>query len=99
MSRGRVRYYSPKRRAIYAKGDQINALVLFKLYDWTCCLCGNKIDPRRRLPDWRAATIEHLIPLSAGGTHTWENTRPAHAKCNFDKGDSLPVFTPDILIT
>jgi 5-methylcytosine-specific restriction endonuclease McrA len=37
-----------------------------------------------------AATIEHIIPLCVGGTHTWDNVAPAHAMCNFKKGDSLP---------
>jgi len=35
-----------------------------------------------------AATIEHIRPLSHGGTHTWDNVAPAHARCNFEKGDS-----------
>lgn len=84
------RYYSPKRRAIYAQGDAIEPLVLFEKYDWICNICDTEIDKRRRFPDTMAATIEHVIPLCAGGTHTWENVRPAHAQCNFDKGDTLP---------
>lgn len=94
-----VKYYSPKRRAVYARGDEINALVLFTLYDWTCFLCGTKIDPRRRCPDWQAATIDHLTPISQGGTHTWDNVVPAHARCNFDKADLLLDSRPVILKT
>ena len=30
--------------------------------------------------------IDHVIPLSKGGTHTLENLRVAHAKCNMAKG-------------
>jgi 5-methylcytosine-specific restriction endonuclease McrA len=83
-----IKYYSPKRRAVYAQGDTIDALTLFSLFDWNCYLCKEPIDPRRRCPDWRAATIEHVVPIGAGGTHTWDNVVPAHAKCNFDKADS-----------
>lgn len=93
-----VRYYSPKRRAIYAKGDQINALVLFELFGWTCYLCKGPIDRRRRCPDYRAATIEHLKPISAGGTHTWDNVVPAHYRCNINKAD-LPWGTPPAIFT
>lgn len=86
----RVQYYSPKRRAIYAQGDDIDHLTLFELHAWTCRICRKPINPRLRLPNYMAATVEHIIPLCKGGTHTWHNTAPAHAKCNFEKADSLP---------
>lgn len=82
-----VRYYSPKRRKIYACGDRIDALTLFELYGWTCYLCKKPIDKYKRCPDWRAGTIEHFVPLAHGGTHTWDNVVPAHLKCNLQKGD------------
>lgn len=84
-----IKYYSPKRRAVYARGDAIDALTLFHLFDWNCYLCKSPIDPRRRCPDWRAATIEHIVPIGAGGTHTWDNVVPAHYSCNMQKADSL----------
>lgn len=82
-----IKYYSPKRRAVYARGEDINALEIFEEYNWTCCLCSKPIDRRLRLPNWWAATLEHLTPISKGGEHVRENVRPAHAKCNWDKAD------------
>ena len=32
------------------------------------------------------ATIEHRLPLSRGGRHTWENTVLACRECNLSKG-------------
>jgi 5-methylcytosine-specific restriction endonuclease McrA len=87
-----IRYYSPKRRAIYAQGDDIDALELFNMYDWICHLCRSAIDPRHRKPHPLCATIDHIIPLSRGGTHTWTNCAPAHAYCNFQKGDQVPAM-------
>jgi 5-methylcytosine-specific restriction endonuclease McrA len=84
-----VKYYSAKRRALYAQGDEIDPLTLFNLHGWTCGICLKPIDRRLRLPNWWAATIEHRVPLAKGGTHTWDNVISAHAKCNFDKADSL----------
>lgn len=84
-----IRYYSPKRRAVYAHGDEIDSFVLFQLHGWICYVCKNPINPRLRLPNYMAATVEHIVPLCKGGTHTWDNVAPAHAKCNFDKGDLL----------
>jgi len=83
-----VKYYSPKRRKIYAQGDHISALVLFELHAWTCFVCHKKINKFVRCPDWNAATIEHILPISKGGTHTWDNVAPAHYRCNLAKGDS-----------
>lgn len=85
-----IKYYSPKRRAVYAQGDCIDHLTLFELHGWICYLCKTPINRRLRLPHYMAATVEHLIPLAKGGTHTWDNVVPAHAKCNFGKSDSLP---------
>lgn len=31
-------------------------------------------------------TIDHIIPLSRGGTHTWDNVGLAHNRCNNIKG-------------
>lgn len=89
MARYKGKYYSPKRRAIYAQGDKIDHLVLFNLHGWTCHICKTQIDPRKRFPDLLAATVDHIIPLCRGGTHTWTNVAPAHAQCNFNKNDSL----------
>lgn len=86
----KVKYYSPKRRAVYARGDDIDALVLFELHAWTCGICKKPINKYLRLPNFMAATIEHRTPISRGGTHTWDNTFPAHASCNFQKGDLAP---------
>ena len=92
-----IKYYSPKRRAVYAQGDEIDALTLFNLYGWTCYLCKAPIDPHKRTPDWKAATIEHIVPLAQGGTHTWDNVAPAHYRCNQQKGDLLINPIPAIV--
>lgn len=34
-------------------------------------------------------TIEHVVPLSKGGTHSWDNVKLACWKCNTVKSDSL----------
>lgn len=84
-----VKYYSPKRRKVYAQGDDIAALVLFELHAWKCWVCKGDINRNLRVPNWEAATIEHIIPISRGGTHTWDNVAPAHYRCNMSKADSL----------
>lgn len=35
------------------------------------------------------ATIDHIIPLSKGGTHTYNNVQLAHYICNSKKSDKI----------
>jgi 5-methylcytosine-specific restriction endonuclease McrA len=86
LARYRGKYYSPKRRAKYAQGDEIDHVTLFNLYGWTCHVCWKQIEPHRRFPDFSAATVDHIVPLCQGGTHTWDNVQPAHRSCNEAKG-------------
>ena len=32
-------------------------------------------------------TLDHIIPLSKGGSHTWDNVQLAHMGCNAGKCD------------
>ena len=36
-------------------------------------------------------TIDHLVPMSLGGSHTWDNVALAHHRCNSLKGNRIPV--------
>lgn len=72
-------------------GDHIDPVALFDRDGWVCHLCNEHIDPHRRCPDPLAATVDHVLPLSLGGQHTWENTATAHAICNFQKGAKISL--------
>jgi 5-methylcytosine-specific restriction endonuclease McrA len=34
-------------------------------------------------------SIDHIIPMSKGGGHVWDNVQVAHIICNSEKGDSI----------
>jgi 5-methylcytosine-specific restriction endonuclease McrA len=87
----KVRYYNRTRRLAEFNGEKINPLCLFALYGWTCGYCQERIDPDLRYPDPMCATIDHIVPLSKGGNHTWSNCQPMHKACNENKGDQLPA--------
>lgn len=75
----------------YDRSITLNKLI--KRDGMTCYICGKtctKDDKRWGTfgPDY--PTIDHVIPLCKGGTHTWDNVRIACGECNDAKGGSLP---------
>jgi 5-methylcytosine-specific restriction endonuclease McrA len=61
---------------------------------FTCQLCGDPLDMGQQVPHPDAPTIDHVVPLAAGGTHEPSNAQAAHFWCNADKSDALPVAAP-----
>jgi len=70
-------------------GDLINSYDVFEFYGWICIVCDKDIDPDLAWPDKGSATLDHIVPLSRGGTHTWDNVAPSHLLCNSKKDDSF----------
>lgn len=52
-----------------------------------CGICGG-IVPLTVWPDPYSATIDHIVPVSKGGEHSYANTQLAHFRCNTEKGSS-----------
>lgn len=101
----KVKMYSAKRRAIYAAGEDIDALTIFERDNWICGICQKVINKRRRQPDWLCATIDHIVPICVAlaqkwpieTIHTHENVQAAHKRCNELKADKVAETTPDLL--
>ena len=70
--------------------ESISLKALFNRDGGICQLCG-------RPTDWSDIkcghigrlypTLDHIIPLSKGGAHTWDNVQLAHMACNAGKCD------------
>jgi 5-methylcytosine-specific restriction endonuclease McrA len=45
------------------------------------------VDPRLRHPDPMRVSLDHVIPISKGGSHTYANTQCAHLLCNIQKNN------------
>ena len=57
-----------------------------------CYLCGEQCDWSDRTENvtgMRYPSIEHVVPVSRGGLHSWENVRLAHFGCNIKKSNRL----------
>lgn len=61
-------------------GRRLSRRAVFARDRFRCQYCGSE----GRL------TIDHVIPRSKGGTHTWENVVTSCAPCNLKKGDKTP---------
>lgn len=83
------RQHKDKRRAVKAEAYRadVHRRRVFEADGYRCHLCKRKTDPAKAAPHPRAPTIDHVIPLSKGGTHEPSNCRTACFLCNSSKGD------------
>ena len=68
----------------------ITLSVIVKKHKRVCALCGKKVDMSVHSNHDNYPSIDHIIPVAKGGTHTWDNVQLAHRTCNTIKRDSLP---------
>lgn len=54
---------------------------------WVCYICGTDTKAATSPFDASSPTIDHVIPLSRGGEHTYANVRCACLHCNSSKAD------------
>ena len=69
-----------KRQAVV---ERVETLVVLELDDGVCGICGDDVDPS-------AFDLDHVIPLSRGGEHSYANVQVSHPRCNRQKGTKLP---------
>lgn len=77
----------------YGCRDYDNDISLKRLYErdgGVCQICGLPTDPydiKGRRVGKNYPTLDHITPLSKGGSHTWDNVQLAHLACNSAKCD------------
>ncbi|RHW49181.1 hypothetical protein DS833_05605 [Lactobacillus bombicola] len=82
-----------KYKICFKEHNYISLLRLFKYDDGICYCCGRKLkspkdkdyDPN----DKRAPQVDHVIPISKGGGHLWNNVKLICKECNSYKSDIL----------
>ncbi len=65
-------------RVPYRRRAALSRRAVFLRDGGSCQYCGTKAD-----------SIDHVVPRSKGGTHTWENVVAACRRCNTVKRDRL----------
>lgn len=67
--------------------EPVDIIAVFERDRWRCQICGC-----RTPKSWRgtlrqqAPELEHRVPMSMGGGHTWDNVQCACRRCNMIKG-------------
>ncbi len=75
--------------------EDVQRLEVAERGGWICHLCDDPIDPNASYQlengknnPWYL-NIDHVIPLSKGGEHSYANCKPAHARCNNRKWNKM----------
>lgn len=55
--------------------EEVSVVVLAERDGGRCGICGKPVDESER-------SVDHILPLSRGGNHSYTNTRLAHGRCN-----------------
>ena len=76
------REYS-RRRYLRCGVNKVDYAVVLALYGMVCHVCKKPIRTRKNLH------FDHVVPLCRGGSHSQENIKPSHAKCNHTKNKRL----------
>jgi 5-methylcytosine-specific restriction endonuclease McrA len=66
-------------RKANAKTEVIGLFSLARRDGWRCHICKRNVTRKT----W---SMDHLVPLSYGGDHTWDNVALAHHRCNSKRG-------------
>lgn len=89
---GRADVWHSARRARVAAAfvEDVPLHALLERDGWTCGICEKPIPRDAVWPDRQSPSLDHVIPLSKGGEHSWANSQAAHLSCNARKGASTP---------
>lgn len=65
--------------------DEVDIRALIERDGGCCQICSAPVDLTAKATDSLGATVDHIIPLSLGGEHSYANTQLAHFFCNTGK--------------
>lgn len=80
-----------KRRAIESASKEfITPFSVFERDKWTCQMCGifTPVVYRGTI-EWTAPELDHIIPVSKGGSHTMDNLQCLCRRCNINKSNKV----------
>lgn len=82
------------RRALMAgvQVENVDPIRVFERDGWRCQICFVKTPKSLRgMYDNRAPELDHVLPISLGGAHSYMNTQCSCRLCNLTKGNMPPA--------
>ena len=76
-----------KRRSAFV--ESVDPLRVYERDGWRCQLCGRPVRQDVKHPHPQAPVIDHILPISVGGTHEYRNVQTAHHLCNSSKSNRV----------
>jgi len=71
---------------------------IWKRDNYKCQICGKKVALKQKAPHPYSPSLDHIIPLSKGGTHEPKNIRLVHFICNSLKSDNVSCGGDQLLL-
>ena len=76
-----------KEQFLAAYVEDVDRQTVMNRDKWLCGICGCPVDRSISWPNLWSPSMDHIIPLSKGGKHCYENVQCSHMGCNISKRD------------
>jgi 5-methylcytosine-specific restriction endonuclease McrA/predicted nucleic acid-binding Zn ribbon protein len=86
LNRKAVKAADRARRRGARTAERFDPAVVFKRDGYKCQICGDRLAMKQKFPHPKSPTIDHIVPIAAGGLHELRNVQAAHMMCNSLKG-------------
>lgn len=95
--RNQLKNHVRRGRLLAPDAEMIDRDVVGDRDRWRCGICHQHVDRRKAYPHPRSASLDHIIPQSQDGPHTYANVRISHLDCNVARsnlggGEQLALF-------
>ncbi len=83
----RGEFFARRRKVMRMGARDISWQTVGERDGWTCHLCAEPVKQSADSPhDPQSPTVDHIVPIAAGGKHEWSNVALAHWLCNVTRG-------------
>lgn len=62
--------------------ERVDRHLVFERDEYICGICHQPVCRTLRYPDPMSKSLDHIIPISRGGSHTYDNVQCSHLCCN-----------------